>query len=550
MQPLGKQSCIFCDCSDARERGEKYLVPPKWIDFPPLGEGLEEKGMSAHSAKMADLEQMKNDLTQQNHALEATLDRRTSTTPSVQPAQVSLHTGTALGEQDRIRSSGRRRGPDTAPGSWLEAQHLRESLLVEPGNVKALASDRGVQTALLRSVWFPRGAAVELNLLCVGFDLAVILIALVTYRVYCGTSLYTVVAMAVSQLGFRFGKGAVLASARQKASPCLKPLALATGFKEQLETVRAQGLMQLFPAPIERPRKGALKLCSLGQHILFLAGGWNFVPWWAWAVQLLSALNDAFRQSIGYGNVSSGTTDVFLRCCDAAIVCLQELPVFHYREAKLVDWHATYKNYDALCDFIDKFGRGWRIYFFVVEFVSVPCVCLATLGLIQDVNALRSPKSTVTPFVLRVASVALDITMIYFLVFLIVGLWVRVSLVTAACGEARNRGIEAISSSASLHPSTAYNCDDHLRAEDAEGSEHIGVRYLHRRMDVDLERDRARDFVAYADLRSPGFSCAGVTISFQLGMFLAYPIAMVFATVVFPFAAGTDRNSSSALDDL
>ena len=46
----------------------------------------------------------------------------------------------------------------------------------------------------------------------------------------------------------------------------------------------------------------------------------------------------------------------------------------------------------------------------------------------------------------------------------------------------------------------------------------------------------ARGFVAYAELRSPGFSCHGVTISFNLGMLLAYPLVTGVLTVGFPFA--------------
>ena len=111
-------------------------------------------------------------------------------------------------------------------------------------------------------------------------------------------------------------------------------------------------------------------------------------------------------------------------------------------------------------------------------------------------------------------------------------LWTKASLVTDACGDARKRGVEAISKASSrlhvgcdgLHVDSRGACDGMMR--------------------VDIERKRARDFVKYADLKAPGFSCHGVTISFKLGMVVIYPIAMVFATVVFPVAVGIRRPSA------
>ena len=54
---------------------------------------------------------------------------------------------------------------------------------------------------------------------------------------------------------------------------------------------------------------------------------------------------------------------------DATIECLRELRTFHYVErpsGTTVDWKATYTNFDALCEFIERFSEGWRTYFFVI----------------------------------------------------------------------------------------------------------------------------------------------------------------------------------------
>ena len=47
---------------------------------------------------------------------------------------------------------------------------------------------------------------------------------------------------------------------------------------------------------------------------------------------------------------------------------------------RVVDWALTYRNYDVLCDSIDAYSRGWRFYFFAVEFCTVPSCGLALLG--------------------------------------------------------------------------------------------------------------------------------------------------------------------------
>ena len=396
----------------------------------------------------ADLEQMTKDLERQNRALEAALDeRRASPQHAAAPVEAepfSLHpSGQASARDCSPRTQGSwpgegRSKPEICaadqrptPGSWLEALHCSGRRLVEPGDVKALANDRGVRGALLASVWFPRDSRLWPHLACAGLDLAVLLITLVTYQLYCGTSLFTVVALGLAQVSFRVGKGSILASVRAKGSPSLSPLAFAPA--SQLEGVRAQALMQLFPEPIETPRKTVLKMCWLLQHALFLIGGWGFVAWWAWAAQLLCLVLDVLRERIGYGNVSSPTTDIFLRCCDAAICCFKELHVFQVKEAhgvQAVDWEETYKNFDVLCAFADKFGRSWRAYFFVVEFISVPSLCLALLGLFLDVNAFKlqaagadsSPAGQKQiPILLRAASVALGSVTVYAFVFLIIG---------------------------------------------------------------------------------------------------------------------------------
>ena len=87
------------------------------------------------------------------------------------------------------------------------------------------------------------------------------------------------------------------------------------------------------------------------------------------------------------------------------------------------------------------------------------------------------------------------------------GLWVLASRITDACSGPRIRGLAAISESSKLS------------AEDA-----------------DKECERARRFVAYTEHRAPGFSCHGVTISFHLGMLLAYPLITFCITFAFPLA--------------
>ena len=96
-----------------------------------------------------------------------------------------------------------------------------------------------------------------------------------------------------------------------------------------------------------------------------------------------------------------------------------------------------------------------------------------------------------------------------------VSLWIRASQVTAACDNARLQGLVAISEAAGL---------------DQTDPEQGGLSF------AASESVKARGFVAYAELKMPGFSCHGVKISFHLGIVLAYTIVTALFTLMFPLA--------------
>ena len=104
----------------------------------------------------------------------------------------------------------------------------------------------------------------------------------------------------------------------------------------------------------------------------------------------------------------------------------------------------------------------------------------------------------------------------YFFMWLTVALWVKASNVTAACERTRLRALEAVSAAASWPAETGGD----------KGS----------LADSDAEVERANRFVRYTELKSPGFSCHGVTISYHLGMLLSYPLLTAIFTLALPLA--------------
>ena len=117
--------------------------------------------------------------------------------------------------------------------------------------------------------------------------------------------------------------------------------------------------------------------------VLYLVGGIDAMPRWAWALLLVQRVLSLEPQTYHFSDVIL-VTDLFVRSCRAAIVCVRDLHVFHYTHSctgqpstggsepsdgssggdgkssgATVDWAATYRNYDALCDFVHNYSRGW-----------------------------------------------------------------------------------------------------------------------------------------------------------------------------------------------
>lgn len=439
--------------------------------------------------------------------------------------------------------------------SWQEANLLAGQHVVEPGDVTAIAEGTDVQLVLVRTIWYPRDdtfAACSFPVL-VAVHLSALMSNIILMRVYAQTSIFTSIGGIVVFSSWFLGKSLVVSDIRSEGSACLKPFALARAAgDERLADVRAKGFMQLYRNwACMRPCIG---ICSLMGAAMLLVGGWAFsdLPLWAWIV-LAAAFLIAFVVDSSC-SIPGAVTDIFLRSCDAAIVCLNDLDVFTHIEmdngARMVDWKETYRNYDMMCQFVDEFCRSWRTYFFVVEFVAVPAAGLCLLGLIQDVNAVRraagvgghDPAPGNVPILLRAASVVFGCFYLLLCVMVVTSLWIRASRVTAACDIARQQGLAAISEAAGLQefpiephgPRPGPDSTDlHAKGTLAHSSSPRPYKHL----DMDVERERARGFVAYAELRSPGFSCHGVAISFHLGTVLIYPIITVVCTLFFPLAS-------------
>ena len=153
--------------------------------------------------------------------------------------------------------------------------------------------------------------------------------------------------------------------------------------------------------------------------------------------------------------------------------------------------------------------RSWRTFFFVIEFVCVPGFGLNLIGLLSNINDLRlailglmtgDPGSSELPLTFRVGSVLLNVGGCVGSASFMIGLWVIASRITDAC-KAR--------ASAAWRPSPNRPSSRRCRQ---------GV--------------RAR--APLRGVRAPGFSCHGITISFYLGMLLAYPLITFSITFAFP----------------
>ena len=137
-------------------------------------------------------------------------------------------------------------------------------------------------------------------------------------------------------------------------------------------------------------------------------------------------------------------------------------------------------------------------------------------------------------------------------------LWTKAARVTAACERARETGLEAFSGASAFVDEPlveALDVGDLAQgvepastgqatkpAQSTSDLAHVVRRAMDERraaeraaLDTDVERERARGFVTYADLKRPGFSMFGITISFYLGAVLAYPLITGMVTLAFPF---------------
>ena len=199
----------------------------------------------------------------------------------------------------------------------------------------ALTDDTRVQNELRKSVWYPRTQSKLVLLpqfLFAGKDLAIALSLVPVLRIYCSTSYFSLTSAVLVNVAYICGKGYCLMLARRKGSTCLQPLSYAT--PEMLRAVRGQGSIQFFTSAGQSVWIGAFFSLLLGGTACFLVGGWDeaVMPRWAWAISASLVVNLFVQSTLPYGHVVN-VTDLFLRSAAAAVVCLQQLTVFHYEQA-------------------------------------------------------------------------------------------------------------------------------------------------------------------------------------------------------------------------
>jgi len=285
---------------------------------------------------------------------------------------------------------------------------------------------------------------------------------------------------------------------------------------------------------------------GIGYLGCIVGGGWYTLP--MWVLISIAAIPLYLIEILVLGNYEL-ITDLFLRSSEALITSLTHLSVFvcsHTARGTTVDWAATYDNYDVMAELVENFSEAWRTLFFVIEFVTVPSAGLALLGVVSDTIALHRAIVTTAsdeleldlPLALRVGSVLVGLQQVLIVVAVLVLLWVTASRITNACDLPRARGLAAMSEAAKLKERPRSPDRDAVTSFSEAGTmvmEHCREEER-RQHDVDVQSKRARGFVAYAELRAPGFSCHGITISYHLGMLLVYPLVTFGVTLAFPLA--------------
>ena len=316
--------------------------------------------------------------------------------------------------------------------SWIEARQQLPNRLLVPGDASYIANKK-TQRLALTSMWYPPGRVPVLNVVTWIMALVFYIGMPIVTHLYLGLSLFTAVSSAGAQFSFQVGKAWCLRNVRTAGSPCVLPFAYCP--PERLEALRKRYpgsmLMEslLGHRTLTQVWAAVFGLLLVSGSVLYFYGGWRVVTLPAFIALIANSVHDIVANSLGHGRTMIlATTDLFLRSCDALIDALDSLQTFHYiactessGSQRRVDWKATYRNYDALCQSVADFSAGWRFYFFVVEFNSVPNFGLALIGLVQDSRALaaaavrhkegEAPPEDL-PLTIRIANVLYGLSMI------------------------------------------------------------------------------------------------------------------------------------------
>ena len=428
--------------------------------------------------------------------------------------------------------------------SWTEACHKLEKSgrVILPGDPLHDFFDRRSSAQLAhRSIWFAQSRARSLLAI---FTNTIFFIffggnGLICYR-FCGMSIYSSVGIVFFGWAMIYGKAMYIFSELRtdpESKAMVPVLLLPPDLAARVKAMRPNEIMPSHAASTLMVVCTAL--CLIPGPVLFAMGGWELNPRWSsiyWVCFI--PMMAAFTTIAGNFLV---VTELFVRSSHALVLCLRNFKIFVDRASEsadegsgrgTIDWAATYRNYDKLCEIVDEYSRAWSIYFFCVEFSNVPSFVLMFVGLIENCVGLRvaalalmSPaldtdaeaaalagmatldEATARAILLqKLGCVLLTAAYAFFfgVLHIIVGLWIRASQVTAACDGARTLALSAIS-----HAAQAGSVE---------------------------ERESARTFVLYTEQMRPGFSCNGFTISYHLGMLFAYPLVTGTIALALPLA--------------
>ena len=286
--------------------------------------------------------------------------------------------------------------------------------------------------------------------------------------------------------------------------------------------VRERGPMPFF----DRDHWSGL-LCIVIPGVCLTAFMWHEAPLW-WNI-VHSFGPGIMLHVIPHTAYFIAATEFFWRSCEAMEAALDGFRVVTLNpQGTDIDWEETYRNYDAMHDFVNRFAEEWEWYYFVGEFGMVLGTVTLVVALVVQIMAFIQSGYDVTAPLARVLVVlGFGLCIVFPTTAL---LWIFPSRVTAACERIQRQGLDTMSQ-------VAQNA---LLREVAEvtSAPHAAAKGLYLDQTESPHMVRAKSFHFYMMGKPTFFGVHGFRVSFDGGMAVLYPFLTIVFGIVVPMSLG------------